>query len=308
MPSAQMQKTLTFDKPSPLRTSRDAAEYVFPFRVVTTSSIGTPEERSQTSQHKIRMGISGTLYSCWKLRDSDLIKVLFEYGKRHIIQKSKDGALSKIEELMLHTRNADTPCPFESSRIPEPEGASYKVDTGTKKLMQDRNLLQLASSIIDLRDNINALFHQKHGEKLIMIVEERDILQFFRDAASQEEFLFRLCALSNAATNLNVFVLRKITGIKETKLKSISLLEAYLKQNNIYDETIISTFRNINKMRQSYPVHGDRVEGVLDAHTYFKIEYPVKDFSNAWRSLLLNYLDALQRLFGMMKDDSRGRS
>ncbi|MCL4704011.1 hypothetical protein KJ068_02555 [bacterium] len=308
MPGTQTQKTLTFDKPIPLQTSNDAVEYMFPFRVVATSLIGTPEERNQTSHHKIRMGVSGTLYSCWQLRNSDLIKVLFEYGKRHVIQKLKDGALSGKEELMLHTENADTPCPFEPSRISEPEDASFVVDIGTKKLMQDQDLLQLASSIIDRRDNINALFHERHEEKLITIVEERDILQFFRDAASQEEFFYRLCALSNAATNLNISVLRKITGIEDTQLKSISLLESYLKQNNIYNETIINTFRNINKMRQSYPVHGDRVEGVLDAHRYFEIEYPVKDFSNAWRSLLLNYLGALQRMFGMMKDNSLGRN
>ncbi len=297
-----MQKTLIFDRPSSLRSNRDAVEYMFPFRVIATQLIASPEEKSQASNHKIRMGVSGTLYSCWQLKDSDLIKVLFEYGKRHIIQKLKDGALSEKEELMLHTGNADTPCPFDPTRIPEPEGASFQIDIGTKKLMEDSNLLQLASSIIDLRDNINALFHQKNGEKLFTIVEERDLLQFFRDAASQEEFFYRLCALSNAVTNLNVSVLRKITGIVDTQKKSISLLEVYLKQNNIDDETIINTFRNINKMRQGYPVHCDQVEGVLDSHRYFRLEYPIKNFSDAWRSLSLNYLDALQRLLGIMND------
>lgn len=63
--------------------------------------------------------------------------------------------------------------------------------------------------------------------------------------------------------------------------RSISLLDSYLKQFNNYDEVVIHTLRNINRLRQMYPFHGDNVAGVQEAHRYFGINYPVIDPANA---------------------------
>ena len=296
-----MEKTIVFEEPRQLHTTRDAVEFLFPFRVVDSELVGAPEEASRSSLHRLRLGVSGTLYAIWGLNGLDLVKVLFEYGKRHIAQKLKDEALAENEELMLHTGNAESPCPFDPSRIENPTGAVVEVNVGETRFMQDFGIIQLASQIIDARDNINALFHHKHGIKLIITQEERDLLQFFRDANSQEEFFFRVCGLANAVGGMNLDGLRQVTGVTDTQRRTISLLEEYLKQNDIYDEQIILTLRAIYRLRQGYPVHGDRVSGVLDAHNYFGLGYPVSNYSEAWRSLLLNYLDALQKLLDKLK-------
>ncbi len=167
--------------------------------------------------------------------------------------------------------------------------------------MEDTMFLQLASRIIDTRDNINALFHEKHGDKLIAVREERDLLQLFRDATSPEEFFYRVCALANAATGLNVPKLRKLTGITDTQVKSIKLLETYLAQNSMQNRKVVETLQAINNLRQGYPVHGDRSDGVLRAHKYFGLTYPVSDHSHAWRSILLSYLDSLEKLLEKLK-------
>ena len=297
-----MKKTILFENPQPLARTRDATEFLFPYSIVDSSLIGAPEEKSRASRFSIKVGVSGTLESCWNLTNAHIVKVLFEYGKRHIVQKLKDGALTGSEELLLHTGNAEVPCPFDVSRIENPAGARIEVDVGGQQLMQDATFLQLASTIIDTRDNINAIFHSIHKEKLILITEERDLLQFFRDASSQEEFFYRLCALANAATGFNIYILRQITNITDARIKSISLLENYLQDLGVPSSPIISTLRSINRMRQGYPVHGDRVQGVLEAHKYFGLQYPVNDFSNAWRILLLNYLNALQSLLRGLKE------
>lgn len=95
-------------------------------------------------------------------------------------------------------------------------------------------------------------------------------------------------------------MLRQLTGVNDSQTRSIRLLEVYLQQFGNFDSSIIETFTHINRLRQGYPIHGDRVEGVLDAHAYFNIEYPVKDFSNAWKALLLHYFDALKKVFDIV--------
>ncbi|GAI52491.1 unnamed protein product, partial [marine sediment metagenome] len=245
---------------------------LFEFSVVDSSLICQPEEISETLRGKLVVGITRELNYNWRLSHKDLIKVLFEFGKRHIIQKIKDRTLAESEELLLTTSNSADNCPFDPSRIPNPNGARFEVEITNERIMDNPDFQQLAASIIDTRDNINAIFHQKHKQKLLGLVEERDLLQFFRDATSQEEFLFRLCALKNAVTNLNIKMLRQLTGVNDFQIRSIGLLKIYLQQLGSFDSSIIETFMHINRLRQGYPIHGDRVDGVLDAHAYFNIE------------------------------------
>lgn len=297
-----LNKTIFFEPTRRITSGCDVTEYVFPFRVVDTTLVGGPDEILQSSHHAIKVAVTRTLSSSWDFTDDNLHRVMFEYGKRHVIQKVQDGTLREFEELDLHTANAPCPCPFDPAQIENPMGAVITLESSSKKLMEDSTFLQLAASIIDARDNINAIFHQKHNEKLIIIGEERDLLQFFRDAKSKEEFFFRLSALSNASTKMNVECLRSLAGITDTQVKSIQLLEAYLRKHSILEQRIIDTLRNINKLRQGYPVHGDRSKGVLEAHAYFSFEYPITNYREAWETLLLHYLEALQKLLEVLKN------
>ncbi|MCK4597128.1 hypothetical protein KAU04_03780, partial [bacterium] len=255
------EKTVRFYKPIPLPSDRDAVEYRFPFAVIDSSLIGKPEEESETSHHSIKVTITGTLAACWGFgrteSDPVLEKVLFEYGKRHIVEKLHDGILSDKEELLLATGNQPNECPFDPSRISEPSGTSIKVPIHTKGLMQYPEQNQRAEILIERRDYINAIFKERHGSKLLLINEERPLLHFFREANSEDEFTSRVIALANIVGNLNIDILRKITGISDTQVKSISLLDAYLKPIGGNYETIISIFRNLNRIRQGYPVHQD---------------------------------------------------
>ena len=296
-----MEKVLTFETPQELPRRRDATEYRFPFRMVDSNFVGAPEEMARSTQYTLIVGVSRTLKACWQLPKHLLPRILFEYGRRHLKQKILDEALSQSEELFLHTGNAETSCPFDPNRVEDPSGATLEIAQTGKPLMGDPTFLQLASRIIDTRDNINALFHDKHGDKLIAVREERDLLQLFRDATSPEEFFYRVCALANAATGLNVPKLRNLTGVTDTQVKSIKLLETYLSQHSMQEWKVIETLRAINNLRQGYPVHGDRSDGVLHAHKYFGLTYPVSDHSHAWRSILLSYLDSLERLLEKLK-------
>jgi hypothetical protein len=297
-----MKKKIEFKSSIALGKTRDATDYLFQYDLVDSTFVGMPEEQNRTSHFDIKVGGTRSLLACWGLNEADLIKVLFEYGKRHIVQKLKDGTLSDEEELLLSTSTAEVPCPFDPSRIQSPTGTTIEVDMGGASFMKDQAFLQLASSIIDTRDNINAIFSSIHKEKLITLNEERDLLQFFRDASTQEEFFYRICALANAATSFNLKILRKLTGISDTQMKSISLIETYLGKINSSSPAIIKTLRSINRIRQGYPVHGDQADGVLEAHRFFDLIYPIVDFSNSWKTLLIHYLNALKNLFNILKE------
>jgi len=297
-----MKNKIEFKSPIALGKTRDATDYLFQYDLVDSTFVGRPEEQNRTSHFDIKVGGTRSLLACWDLNEADLIKVLFEYGKRHIVQKLKDGTLSDEEELLLSTSTAEVPCPFDPSRIQSPTGTTIEVDTGGASFMKDQAFLQLASSIIDTRDNINAIFSSIHKEKLITLNEERDLLQFFRDASTPEEFFYRICALANAATSFNLKILRELTGISDTQIKSISLIETYLGKINSSSPAIIKTLRSINRIRQGYPVHGDQADGVLEAHRFFDLTYPIVDFSNSWKTLLIHYLNALKHLFHILKE------
>ncbi|MCX6354163.1 MAG: hypothetical protein NTZ78_04570 [Candidatus Aureabacteria bacterium] len=292
-------KKITFAQPKDLHTERDGIEILFPFSLVDASLVGTPEEESETINHKIIVGASGTLTSCWGLNGGDLLKVLFEYGKRHVVEKIRDGTLGKKEEIVLTTGNTPYPCRFDASKIDKPERASYTVELPLKPIMEGN--IEIAAAIIDTRDNINALFKERFKEPLLVLNQERDILQLFRSADSQEEFFFRICALANLVQNLNVKVLRGITGISDTTMGSISLIEEWLKKIGAPSDSIIPILRNLNCLRKGYPVHGDHIPGVVDAHRYLDIAYPPDNFPKAWHMLLNKYFEALRKLLDVLR-------
>ncbi|MCZ6702293.1 MAG: hypothetical protein O6940_04545 [Ignavibacteria bacterium] len=167
--------------------------------------------------------------------------------------------------------------------------------------MEDKSLIQIATSIIDYRDFINAIIKERHKEKLIIFSEERDILQLFRNANSTEEFVFRISALKTLVTNLNEPLLRKITGINDGKVKSISLLEIFLKGFKKFEEEPIATLKSINRLRQLYPIHGDNIGGVQEAHRKLNIEYPILNPSEAWKKVLMHYQDSLKGILEIIR-------
>ena len=129
------EKKVRFGKQYCLPKTRDVVEYQFPFTVVDSSLIGSPEEESETKQHSVKVGITGVLDTCWRLSRPDLVKVLFEYGKQHIVEKLKDGTLSDKEELRLSGSSHPDECPLDpSSMILDSSQVSINVTIPEKSL------------------------------------------------------------------------------------------------------------------------------------------------------------------------------
>lgn len=297
-----MRKRLTLIEAHELPRTRDGSDYIYRFSLVDTSLIGQLEENNYTTQHRIKVGISGTMEAVWMAIQENIsfIKVCYEYGKRELIQKVKDGSNQEYQELIITSINYPNKCPFQSDRIQFEIGSSTDFVVA-ERIMEDVSLLQIASTIIDSRDYINAILKERHNKKLFLFSKERDLLQLLRPANTIEEFSYRINALKSFATNMDETLLRELTGINDNNIRSISLLQNYLQQFENYDEGIVNTFRSINRLRQMYPIHGDNVDGVQEAHRYFGIDYPIINSSEAWKAILVFYRDALQRILEIIR-------
>ncbi|MFZ1517695.1 MAG: hypothetical protein WAU11_02915 [Ignavibacteriaceae bacterium] len=297
-----MQKRLTLLEAIEGMTARDGSEYHYRFSLVDTSLIGMPEENYYISSHKIRVFISGRMEAAWiaKQPNIDFIKVCYEYAKRELIQKIKDGSIQENQELEIMSTNFPNECPFQSDRIVSKIG-TYTDFEVEGKITEDASLLQIASTIIDTRDFINAIMKERHNKKLFLFSEERDLLQLLRSANSIEDFTYRIGALKSFVTNMDEELLRELTQNQDQNTRSITLLQNYLQQVDDNSEVIIKTFRSINRLRQMYPIHGDNVDGVQEAHRFFGINYPIVNFSDAWKNVLIFYRDALQRILEIIR-------
>jgi hypothetical protein len=297
-----MYKRLKLIEANELPTSRDGAYYMYRFSLIDMSLVGQPEEKSSTTYHKIKVGISGTMIAAWMAKQDyiDIQKVCFEYGKRDLIQKTKDGRIQDFQELIITSHDYPNECPFQSKRIQLDIGSVFDFEV-SERTAEDVSLLEIASTIIESRNSINVILKERYNKVLFLFSEERDLLQLLRPANTIEEFSYRISALKSFATNLNDSLLRELTGVSDNLIQSISLLQKYLQQYDKYDAVIINTFRNINRLRQKYPIHGDNVSGVQEAHRYFGIDYPITNSAEAWKSILVFYCDAVQKILEIVK-------
>jgi hypothetical protein len=147
---------------------------------------------------------------------------------------------------------------------------------------------KLATSIIEIRDNINNIFYYKHKEKLLLLDEERNLADFFENANSKEEFSHRVASLAQVSQRLNVDILRSLTKETDKEIKSIQLLDKFLIGMGKQNKEITEALRNLSRVRQGYPTHTD-MSGSIAALDYFGISYPVKDYESAWQILLKSY-------------------
>ena len=124
---------ITFGEPEEVTTpGQDGVEYSFPFMVVDSSLVGAPEEKSQTQDRRIIVSISRSRLAAWRLPKEDLIRVLFEYGKRHVAELAKTNQLATGYTIRFPTittaSHADSTCPFDAALIEAPQGASLTVE------------------------------------------------------------------------------------------------------------------------------------------------------------------------------------
>jgi hypothetical protein len=235
----------------------------------------------------------------WRLYEGvtveKLIKLSFPFAVEWISSRVKDGTLKDFEEKIVSTEDNINPYPFDTTKISIIEGheiifADNNTDIGTRI---ETNII--ADTIIELRDNINALVYSKHTENLLNLVQERNILNLFRKIDNREQFAYAISTLGNLVTDMNTKLLRKITYNYDEETKSLRLLELFIESIDIEQNQLIKVLKTINRIRQGFPVHSDKT-GIIQNLKKFGIDYPIIDYDTTWQILLEKYNIALTEL------------
>lgn len=130
----RMTFTVTFQTPEALpHPGADWVQFGFPFSVVDSSLEGKPEEKAQTREHRLIVRICRNRLPAWHFSDENLMKVLFEYGRRTIEEHVAADTLPTgdtytFHREMLTTSNTPHECPYDPDRIRNPDGYSMQVE------------------------------------------------------------------------------------------------------------------------------------------------------------------------------------
>ena len=292
-------KIITINEPYILPTIINGIEIMFPYQIF---SKGSNLNKDEVSNYEIKIGITTILLITWgyrywekELKKDEIIKLAFPFAIETIKEKYNDGVLKEFEEIILTTENTKE-YPYDLKRIDKVVGYSFQIDNIQTDIKRFIETNQLADDIITTRDNINALMVFKFNFRLHNLVQERYILDLYRPVEKEEEFTHRISSLGNLIGDLNIDFLRAETGEKDKKKQSLDLLELFFIKKGVNKDTItriIKNFRKLRKVRQSYPIHTDTVDGLIDSLGFFGIVYPITDYKNTWNLMLETYSKCL---------------
>lgn len=290
-------KHLTFKKPTIAPRLINGVLVDFSF---TITQDGNNYEKDSQFDYVFRIGFSTFLLIGWgediyTISEDKVIKMAYPFAESLIIEKINDGTIKDFDERIYTREDNLQQFPFDINKVDTIEGKTIDIKESQSTIGEIIATNPLADEIVQLRDNINTLFHDKHKENLLFLNEERGILNFFRVVKTEEEFTHRLASLGELIKNMNSKKLKSLVKKYDDKDGSILLLEKFIQQLGIKDFKLIEIFRNINRVRQGFPIHTDKA-GIISSLEYFGLKYPINDFSYAWKILLINYRDALKEL------------
>jgi len=261
--------------------------------------------------------ISGTLQAMWGIPNSQIAPPTGSVAATTVVNRVSQGVQDVFQPISLTSFTGPSAAPSyriatPGSLIPIPEPAP-KVEPTTSNMQ----ISSLSDDISAIRDYINTLSESLLGERLLNLPQERHLIDMYKEARSAEEFSSRIQSLAGLAISVNKPAMLK--GLTQTQLDGIVarhnlqdssqvapfvLLEELLAVYSTTEraKTICDVFKRLNNLRQGYPTHGDNSERVLQAHDFFKLRYPVEDFSTAWDNILGRYFEAMKEMLAVIKD------
>jgi hypothetical protein len=228
-------------------------------------------------------------------KDQSGERLLLQYARDWVTAKIQEGSLQQREERLIMTRDLESMPKYGPEDFVSVREAVFLVVPPSQPISETIAANHLAPLLIEERDAINALFYDQHGQRLLLLPQERNILDFFKDAASSEEFGIRVMSLGAISREMNKDILRNLTGITDSTAGSVNLLKAYLSNKNVPTDPIIKPLQHFGRIRNGYPAHSDYAD-VVESYRYFGIPYPVENFPGGWQLLLNHYLKVLQEL------------
>jgi hypothetical protein len=186
-----MQRRVTFDLlgKNRLDWATDNFECWFGVSMVDTRFVGQPREHSETDFHRMKVGITWELRVNWKLdsdsAEMDVVKVLFERAREHVIEGLQKG-LPLENEILLTTQNSPDYCPYDLSLIANPPtSASFVVNLSSQSLPQQVREVELFVEDIDSFCEAGNVQPQEVKALLPLDLSEDEIQAFFEEIVGE---------------------------------------------------------------------------------------------------------------------------
>jgi hypothetical protein len=128
---------LSFGKSENITQPDYYAVYRFPFTVIDSELIGSPEETRMTTTHSVIVEVTATQRAglAWgDISEPDFRKILFEIGRRKIMDKAKRDSLSATETVTVDASTHGAKRPFNPSDIVEPDGTIFYVEKEHRRI------------------------------------------------------------------------------------------------------------------------------------------------------------------------------
>src|SRR5208282_5983844 len=107
-------KRLTFSRDTEVTNpGDDSRSFLFPFSMVAADLAGAPEEAQATTKHRLIVTVANNRLPAWNLADPDLVKVLFEIGRRAVAEKVKTGKLTPEHREVVNCASHSRDCPYD---------------------------------------------------------------------------------------------------------------------------------------------------------------------------------------------------
>jgi hypothetical protein len=251
-----------------------------------------------TETHAVDVEASRTLQTVWNKSDEQMAAYTGTAASSYVLEMARENRLHELQTLRLNTYTA----PKEPPQSPKVEAGAVLPLSDTQPSNKAPGFSFLSEDISEVRDQINALAKDLWGDRILLLSQERPLLDMYKNAVSAEEFRARIQSLGIIIKDLNRGVLGKIAGIDPKDTGDFILLEKALCSVTQASEveSIGTTFKQINYLRQGYPTHGDNAEKFLIAHKHFGLPYPIADFSAAWEGILGQYFAAMKTLLSVL--------
>jgi hypothetical protein len=122
--------TLTFGAPQDVTPpGKDGSAIRFPYTAVDTNLVGSPEEKQNTTSHRLTVTISRWASTNWGADDKDIVKVMFEVGRRQLVKALEDGnPLPKEFTPPMISYVPKSTLPYDPDRLEWPEGQTCVVE------------------------------------------------------------------------------------------------------------------------------------------------------------------------------------
>lgn len=257
-----------------------------------------------TAAGEVDVSLSGTLQTMWGA-DHEPVSYSAAAAIPVILQKVSDGEFHDKQHVDLNTSTASrTPPDVRAYKVKELYEVPERIEDDLTE--QPTGISFLTEDISLVRDQINAVSIHLIGGKLLLLPQERALIDVYKGATDHDSFSARIQSLVGMIVAVNVEQIRiSCPALSLEGAGQLTILEKYLETLCSRDVwyPIVGVLKRANDLRHGYPAHTDGANNVLPAHDYFGIRYPISDYFAAWETILGRYLTAMRSLLRVLAEE-----